>query len=155
VNKTLQQIKDSLPKYRYLTPGVDVWREGDEVVDLYQDEDITREFWNKKSPLPIGTFLRPMAIGRRPIPDEVLENQAFWVLYNKLATVAPDNKGYIMLPKFGGVVASRVVDTFGLYKFISEPSIANAIPLLGGEQNIIKHLSIGDAYSVWLGEQLT
>lgn len=155
----LQQIKDSLPKYRYLTPGVDVWQEGDEcwVIKI--------EKWCEVTTIFMGKIIEHECV-RRPIPSKVLENQAFWVLYNKLATVL-NGDGYIFATK--NLVAPkgkydtenlRIVSSgwfgqFDGYKFKRALDAGHAISLLGGEQNIIKHLSAGDLYSKWLGEQLT
>ena len=139
---TLQQIKDSLPKYRYLTPGVDVWREGDEYFSKYDGDWIKAVHMSTKILCEMGTLVSYRAV-RRPIPDEVLENQAFWVLYNKLATVDP-NLSLVTLK-------NDKPEEYAVWSKFP----AKAIPLLGGEQNIIKQLSAGDLYNKWLGEQLT
>ena len=155
-NMTLQQIKDSLPKYRYLTPGVDVWREGDEYFSKYDGDWIKAVHMSTKILCEMGTLVSYRAV-RRPIPDEVLENQAFWVLYNKLATVAPNGEGFdVCYHKLLAVYDLSTGNGMnGKRLFESQDAYHKAIPLLGGEQNIIKHLSAGDLYSKWLGEQLT
>lgn len=159
----LQQIRDSLPKYRYLTPGVDMWREEDEVLYYWFDNSIEEiaNKWLKADYLVFGKVLRSSQ-GRRPIPDEVLDNQAFWVLYNKLATVDP-------IPQFDQAFSQFIITLIGedekfldveeeaqfngMRGFNGSSMAYSAIPLLGGEQNIIKHLSAGDLYSKWLSDQ--
>lgn len=176
----IQQIKDSLPKYRYLTPGVDVWREGDEYC-LTETVKLAKPGWQKigsgavglelptkdcemhggwfivETVIGIGVRIASDYVARRPIPDEVLENQAFWVLYNKLATVAPNGEGFdVCYHKLLAVYDLSTGNGMnGKRLFESQDAYHKAIPLLGGEQNIIKHLSAGDLYSKWLGEQLT
>lgn len=146
---TLQQIKDSLPKYRLLTPGVDVWRDGDEFFDIVDLK------FDTIAPVQFRQLVNGIT-GRRPIPDEVIDNQAFWVLYNKLATAPRHLATFELSMGLKGIeVHYERLFKNGAPGFKTALLAEKAIPLLGGEQNIIKHLSAGDLYSKWLGEQLT
>lgn len=105
---TLQQIKDSLPKYILLTPRKDKWRKGDQ----WFQPNIHESEWVDILPKVIGEPVAIKYCARRPIPDEVLENQAFWVLYNKLTTVL-NGDGYIFATK-NSVAPKGKYDTEGL-----------------------------------------
>lgn len=82
----LSEIKAALPKYIYLTPGVHKWREGDEYFGFVSLAWLPREkeFWGtvikQEGPAwknePDRILLVP---ARRPVPSEVLENQAWRV----------------------------------------------------------------------------
>ena len=160
---TLQQIKDSLPKYRLLTPGMDVWREGDEYC-LTETVKLAKPGWQKigsgavglelptkdcemhggwfivETVIGIGVRIASDYVARRPIPDEVLENQAFWILLHRLSPMP------ILWSKGGEPYAMHTHHNW------LEPEQVEA---LGGEINCKKQTEAGDLYSKWLGEQLT
>lgn len=156
---TLPEIKAALPKYIYLKPGVHKWREGDDYFSKYEGWTPAIHM-STKLLCEFGTTISYPAV-RRPIPDEVLENQAFWVLYNRLATVAPasDELGVTFYISRNALREEILRITLlhadlNTRRFLTSLEARKAIPLLGGEQNIIKHLSAGDLYSVWIGEQI-
>jgi hypothetical protein len=131
---TLQQIKDSLPKYRYLTPGVDVWQKFDEapLAGILTGLDAN---WQTVPANWLDEKVSITQIGRREIPDEVLENQAWWILASKL-----------LGPNLIRWVANRDYETS------RDPE---KVKLLGGREHCKEQAFIGDLYSKWLGEQLT
>lgn len=168
--RTLQQIKDSLPAYLWLQTEQDIWREGDESYGYeygVSDVDQGEPDWYKVTPRWFGKTVSSY-IARRPIPDEVLESQAFFCMWAIVANVPArlDLDRWELHMHNGGLTASfnegfsyreRQIGEYELHQrngFESEAKALEAIPLLGGEQNIIKHLSQGDLYSVWSGEQL-
>ena len=104
VSMTLEQIRAALPTHIMLTPGVDVWREGDEYcltekVKLVSNgwQEINSYNLGRKLPTKENTqhgdwFIIKTAIGidmrvvsgyvaRRPIPPHILDNQAFWLRF--------------------------------------------------------------------------
>jgi hypothetical protein len=160
--RPLSEIEAALPKWIYLTRNIGKFREGDEFMLLHiygmTGCDIK---WEKTR--EIGCPIAFMNAARRPIPPEVLESQAFWVMYNRLATIAPNEKGYALTidtdPSEKWMPASmhcHYGDTSirGQRKFMLPELLRESILQLGGEQNIIKHLSAGDLYSKWLSEQI-
>lgn len=150
---TLQQIKDSLPAYSYLTPGVSIYIKGDTVLTGWPNGYDKNGRWDDIDEHAIGAVC--VRLARRPIPSEVLESQAFWLLHNQLATVAPDGHGFVfeIVANVKLIVIGPLVCA-GVKKFNHRTLAHGSYPLLGGEQNIIKHLSQGNLYSVWLSEQL-
>lgn len=170
---TLSEIKAALPKYIYLVPGVHKWREGDERAfhseyGVYFSDDIK---------CTIGSVIPKWidaldleVVARRPIPDEVLENQAFWVLWNKLAIIPPRlnldrwelhiahyDRNIVISFNEGFEYEAGQTGLFELHQlngFESEKKARAAIPLLGEQWNIIAQMSAGDLYSKWLMEQI-
>lgn len=154
---TLEKIRAALPTHIMLTPGVHRWREGDEFKKA--NSLVWREIspytgrgwptWNGKVvEVGDGTDVR------RPIPPHILDNQAWWVLYDRLGTVPPKEKGHILLPKFGGIVPSFVGDCFGERKFPDDEHAYQAVIHLGGDKEVIKRLTEGHLYDKWLLEQM-
>lgn len=70
---TLEQALKLVPEYVLLRPGVDVWRDGDE---KYWDE----MGWAEPQPLTI-IGKKVQDVGRRPIPAEVREAMAWWIIF--------------------------------------------------------------------------
>ena len=72
---TIEQIRAALPTHIILTPGVHRWREGDEFVSGAEWEPIC-------GPLGVvGNDIKPFQLARRPIHPHILDNQAFWLLF--------------------------------------------------------------------------
>jgi hypothetical protein len=151
-----QAIYDKLPTHILLTPGVDKWRKGDEMFydDWYPIEIETDGEWYGKK---IGKLIT----ARRPIPAPIREAQAWWTLYNRLATVVPDSRDgviyafVISTPKryFLEVIKSRSLR--GIRKFASEEAAKNAIPVLGGEDKISEMFSVGPGvFEQWLQDEI-
>jgi len=148
---TLEKIRAALPTHIMLTPGVHKLKVGDE--EGYEDRIEERDYWarihDSLAGLPVNTELT-----RRPIPPHILDNQAWWVLYDRLGTVPPKEKGHILLPKFGGIVPSFAVDCFGERKFPDDEHAYQAVIHLGGDKEVIKRLTEGRLYDKWLLEQM-
>lgn len=150
---TLSEIKAALPKYIWLQAEKDIWQEGDECLPEKIDA------WHPVTRPLIGTLVMVLC-ARRPIPDEVLDNQAFWVLYNRLATVAPasDELGVTFYISRNALREEILRITLlhadlNTRRFLTSLEARKAIPLLGGEQNIIKYLSTGpNPFENWLLE---
>lgn len=125
---TLQQIKDSLPKYCCLT-SPDIAKEGDVVaVTIKEKGSRGGEIAYEECEVVI-----------RPIPDEVLDNQAFWILLHRLSPMP--------------VYWSKGGEPYAMYTHHNwlEPEQVEA---LGGEANCKKQTEAGDLYPAWLGEQI-
>ena len=95
----------------------------------------------------------PKHINGIVVPEHIRRSAAWWGLYNSLATVAPNEHGYLLTPKFGYLLATRVSDCLGIRKFTSEGTAAHAVPILGGEETIIRYFSEGPLLDSWMGEQ--
>jgi len=100
------------------------------------------------------------SIARRPIPQDVRESAAWWLLYNTLAEVDP-------IPKFGQLMARFIITMYGdddnyldiepdaevsgMRSFNGESKAFAAIKALGGDQRIMKELSSGpDPLGRWI-----
>jgi len=81
----LEQIRAALPTHIMLTPGVHRWREGDEI--YLEREDV----WELIDyPQTVGDRILPGDHNaRRPIPPEVLDNQAFYLWASQYGGVVP------------------------------------------------------------------
>lgn len=168
------EILNRLPRWHLLTPGVDVWREGDQFYDWAEYDD-----WFDCLNDMVGSITGQAvttceseegdaAIGRRPIPEHVRRSEAWWALYNQLATVAP-------IPRFDQAHSQFIVTLYadhsgddnpsavldveeesqfnGLRGFNGSSKAYAALKVLGGEQEIIKNLQEGPgAYMRWVLE---
>jgi hypothetical protein len=75
---TLEKIRATLPTHIMLTPEVHRWREGDEFG--FDWMAVPEGF--------IGGRIKDGFKGRRPIPPEVLDNQAIWIWVESVEGVA-------------------------------------------------------------------
>lgn len=153
-----------VPSHVMLTPGVHLYKNGDEWIDGALK-------WGPVNEDNIGRVINVtfQPIVRRSIPEHIRRSAAWWGLYTSLATVAPDAHGTIIVYEdaherldiiHGGTIKFKAGikyqgqgATNGLRKFQTVRDAMNAVPILGGEETIIKHLSEGDLMSVWMGEQ--
>lgn len=157
---TLEEALLMVPTHWLLTPGVDVWQDGDEVLDCDYDKNGLAIPLFVRGSLALGTYLRPDDIGRRPIPQDVRESAAWWLLYNTLATVDP-------IPRFEQLLARFIITTYGddiielnvepeaefsgMRGFDGESKVYASIKALGGEKRVIKELSAGpDPLGRWI-----
>jgi hypothetical protein len=149
-------IYDKLPEYIMLKAEVDKWRENDEYVVPISGGDLS---WIKIDSHLIGKSIEIYYTSRRPIPSEIREAQAWWILYNQLATVNPYSRegvifAFIISPNtpnrfFLEVIKSRSLR--GIRKFPNEEAAKNAIPILGGEGKISEMFSTGSGvFEKWL-----
>jgi len=156
------EILNRLPRWHLLTPGVDVWREGDQFYDWAEYDD-----WFDCLNDMVGSITGQAvttceseegdaAIGRRPIPEHVRRSEAWWALYNKLATVGPGELAFYFEskePDYGGLAIILFESTFSHRGFEARSVAELAIPILGGEAEIIKNLQEGPgAYMRWVLE---
>jgi hypothetical protein len=150
-------IYDKLPEYIMLKAGVDRWRENDE----YAIMSGKKLHWLKIDNDSLGEYvdIEYEDIARRPIPSHIREAQAWWILYNQLATVDPYSRegvifAFIISPNtpnrfFLEVIKSRSLR--GIRKFPNEEAAKNAIPILGGEGKISEMFSTGSGvFEKWL-----
>lgn len=101
-------ILNRVPMWHMLTPLVDKWKDGDEYL-------LVAGFNKKWSPIlreqMYGYPVSDETIFRRPIPESVRRSVAWWALYNKLATVAPQS------PRTTLIVVSDLLNRDGV-KFV-------------------------------------
>lgn len=150
---TLAEALSMVPTHWPLTPGVDVWQDGDEFFDIVDLQ------WDTIAPPQYTQKVNGIA-ARRPIPQDVRESAAWWLLYNTLATVDP-------IPRFDQLLARFIITTYGddiielnvepeaefsgMRGFDGESKVYASIKALGGEQRIIKELSAGpDPLGRWI-----
>lgn len=153
-----------VPAHVMLTPGVQL-REGDEFfADLLWHPE-QAGWWGKVIDERMDGFPH-----RRRIPEHIRRSAAWWGLYNSLATVAPNEHGTLIIYEdahdrldiiHGGTIKFKAGIKYagqgavnGLRKFRTVRDAMNAVPILGGEENIIKHLSEGELLSTRIGEIL-
>ena len=147
-------ILERVPRWHMLTPGEQI-KDGDKI---WQPGDQVSGVWRKV--IAIGTVnSRPF---RRHIPEHVRRSEAWWALYNQLATIKPDKRGWLMghdrmiperteTPDAFEVFAHVVLVNYGLPKFTDDLDWRDAIDILGGEAEIIKNLQEGPgAYMRWV-----
>lgn len=152
---TLEKIRAALPTHIMLTPGVHRWQEGDE---WFSDGG-----WRDFSENDCKYFEYKHSI-RRPIPPHILDNQAFWVLFDKLADRSPQSLGGVTLELERGLtdyqnVRVLIHNVRGLFfghtrRFSTENAAYEAMENLGGARKVIENLSIGRLYDKWLLEQM-
>jgi len=104
--KTLQESLTLVPEYFPLVPGVDKWEDGDEYC-LTEAVKLAKAGWQKigdgavglelptkdcetrggwfivETVIGIGVRIASDYIARRPIPQNVREAEAFWILHGK------------------------------------------------------------------------
>lgn len=159
---TLEEALLMVPTHWLLTPGVDVWQDGDEEVFCSDYGPYWSDFLGGvgfEIPERKDALTQPI-IARRPIPRDVRESAAWWLLYNTLAEVDP-------IPKFDQLMARFIITMYGdddnhldiepeaevsgMRSFNGESKAFAAIKALGGEQRIIKELSAGhDPLGRWI-----
>lgn len=136
---TLEQIRAALPTHIMLTPGVHRWREGDEIAVF--GEDIWDLDWLKCERIIAENIEgKPVASYRRPIPPHILDNQAWWLFFNKACV---DDKTNVY----------HVLQAYETYRRIMTLS-NKAIQTLGGASIIAKYINEGRLYDKWLLEQM-
>jgi hypothetical protein len=142
----LQQIKDSLPKFMFLVGGVHKWKDGDTI-----GEEMFPRGGDGSELVKVGEYC-PL----RPIPDEVLENQAFHVALSMFATAPRNDPAYeIAMSGLSVKVFYERLFNNGAPGFKTRKEAEDFIAYVGGAINCHAYLSAGDLYSKWLGEQLT
>lgn len=150
---TLEKIRAGLPTHIMLTPGVHRWREGDKV------------------PLHNGNFIavcsedignRPDCLSVREIPPHILDNQAFWILYNSMATLNGRSDGWVIyLVPFQDdegvwIAETRIERTdrnYGLRKFSSKEKAIEFDNAVMHMKGYYEHMD-GQRYDKWLREQM-
>lgn len=151
-------ILERVPRWHMLTPGVDVWREGDEVGN-YINHEIGTEWEAIENSAFYGDKI--VGLSRRPVPEHVRRSEAWWALYNQLATVTPNEYRFSLDLWYGRAIAPNVhgrntldAANFGYGCFETREAALAAIPILGGEAEIIKNLEEGPgAYMRWILEK--
>ncbi len=152
---TLEKIRAALPTHIMLTPGVHKLKVGDE--EGYEDRIEERDYWarihDSLAGLPVNTELI-----RRPIPAHILDNQAWWVLYDKLAELQPFELGVEPYINSYGLAFASWDNCHGIKKFKSirgESDHARAcVAKLGGDDLFVKMFKEGRLYDKWLLEQM-
>lgn len=131
-----------------------------------QTGDETLEFTNadygewESDVYPHGHGVGGFTHARRPIPQDVRESAAWWLLYNTLATVSPESDGVTLQvsddPREKWMPLSlwkhyATKTSTGMRKFENNVEADKCIVALGGEHRIIKELSIGtDPLGRWI-----
>ena len=149
--KTLEDALALVPEYWYLTPVMDKWREGDEVLIEWpwiERRDKSGK-WQKANNLAFGDIVD--RLGRRPIPRSIRESEARWILYNSLATVGRSVKHewrFLLQADnwTNGVHLQRYqhsMDNMADPAFSSYEEMEDAISALGGETAVIQMLTCG------------
>lgn len=96
---TLEKIRAALPTHIMLTPGVHRWREGDECAFCTMDGQV---YFDEIGSENIGKIVPPDdkddpswfgKTARRPIPSNILDNQAFWIRFDILARTSATGHG--------------------------------------------------------------
>lgn len=159
---TLEQIRAALPTHIMLTPGVHRWRKGDEVYVLSREGRKLLAAWEPK--LTRDKFEVDLHAARRPIPPHILDNQAFWVMFDTLAEIPAYGVGGWLLELERGItdfgdIRVLIHNVRGLFyghsrRFRTKDDAENAIEFLGGQNRIIKELEVGRLYDKWLLEQI-
>lgn len=158
---TLEKIRAALPKYIMLTRGKHFVKWGDEF--------LAPENYEAWRPIVRGNEIGSLydkhsCWMRRPIPSHILDNQAFWVLFDKLADRSPQSLGGVTLELERGLtdyqnVRVLIHNVRGLFfghtrRFSTENAAYEAMENLGGARKVIENLSIGRLYDKWLLEQM-
>jgi len=82
-SKEFLEILEQMPKWFYLTPGLDKWRNGDQAWTISNSMDSLK--WRDMPSQNFNKIIEDESIlqliGRRPIPESIRRSQAFWVLY--------------------------------------------------------------------------
>ena len=153
-------ILERVPRWHMLTPG-DVLQKGDEYFADGRWFEEQQGWFGQIIDIRMSAFTH-----RRPIPEHVRRSEAWWALYNQLATVAP-------IPRFDQAHSQFIVTLYadhsgddnpsavldveeesqfnGLRGFNGSAEAYSAIRALGGEAEIIKNLQEGPgAYMRWV-----
>lgn len=159
---TLEEALAMVPTHWMLSSRRDKWQKGDQYFAHNLPFDDSDDNWVDVGPYHIESIevVMPDELGRRPIPQDVRESAAWWLLYNTLATVDP-------IPRFDQLLARFIITTYGddiielnvepeaefsgMRGFDGESKVYASIKALGGEQRIIKELSAGpDSLGRWI-----
>ena len=168
--KTLEQIRAALPTHIMLTPGVQKLKWYDE---LWAFEGFKKQWFAIDPATPERGWLEKAnhriyeigeVIARRPIPPHILDNQAFWVMFDTLAEIPAYGVGGWLLELERGItdfgdIRVLIHNVRGLFyghsrRFRTKDDAENAIEFLGGQNRIIKELEAGRLYDKWLLEQI-
>lgn len=146
-------ILERVPRWHMLTPD-DKIQDGDykiEAGNIGQGQEVFMDkiHW-AESPENLPFVFRT-------IPEHVRRSEAWWALYNQLATVAPNGEGFAMYINSYGLALDTSMKCHGIRKFeISDSDrelFQERISILGGEAEIIKNLQEGPgAYMRWVLE---
>lgn len=147
-----------------LTPGTKLNRETDEYMDVVGGD---KDFY---SLMGVEDLEQDTVCGteglffRRPIPPHILDNQAFWVMFDTLAEIPAYGVGGWLLELERGItdfgdIRVLIHNVRGLFyghsrRFRTKDDAENAIEFLGGQNRIIKELEVGRLYDKWLLEQI-
>lgn len=150
---TLEKIRAALPTHIMLTPGVHRWREGDEF--FYDDKWI---FIEQENAHLFRKLVDDDSPARRPIPPHILDNQAWWALYDELAELQPFELGVEPYINSYGLAFASWDNCHGIKKFKSirgESDYAReCVAKLGGDDLFVKIFKAGPLYDKWLLEQM-
>jgi len=156
--KEYLETLNRIPTHIMLVPKIHKYQEGDEWIG----GDLN---WCKIKAIRIGEIIGHLILDsidapivRRPIPQHIRENAAWWALYNKLATKFITGFVFVSQPTpsypGGRTFYAANTNVPGIKKFASIELSEKAIPILGGEETIIKLLSDGDLMSSWVAGQI-
>lgn len=136
-----------------LTPGKDKWQSGDEFLytAMHGDEEsfhwrhiAAKEYW--------GEVIDRSEIVRRPVPEHVRRSMAWHALFVNLTVPHPENR--IVFRKHGNyetLIWALLGTVYFDRGFKTHEEWEAAIPILGGEAEIIKNLQEGPgAYMRWV-----
>jgi hypothetical protein len=154
---TLEKIRAALPTHIMLTPGVHIYRDGDEWIDGNLE-------WCAIHPENVGRIINStfQPIVRRKIPPHILDNQTFWVMYNSMATLNGRCDGWLIyLTPFqtdeGYWVAKTNIDktdrNYGIRKFSSKEKAIEFDNAVMHMKDYYAHMD-GQRYDKWLLEQM-
>lgn len=142
------EILAKVPRWHMLDPEVDLYKDMDEYLDIQRWHEVSDTYAGK--PIPKGSVIR------RPIPENVRRSMAWWSLYNQLSVECSGGDfGWLFSGVDSSVAVFPATVSFGLRKFSTRETAKSAIPILGGDEEIIRNLQDGPgAYMRWvLGNQ--
>lgn len=158
--QTLEEALALVPQYIILQPGAE-WREEDE--ELKQSTLGSRwiEPFTIRDAMLSYLKVEPHQIGRRRIPQDVRESEAWWMLFNELAEIPPHGASGSIMELERGItdfndIRLCIHQVRGLFyghsrRFRTKDDAESAIEILGGQNRIIKELEKGPgAFSRWL-----
>lgn len=167
---TLEEALSMVPTHWPLSSRRDKWQKGDQYFAHNLPFDDSDDNWVDVGPYHIESIevVMPDELGRRPIPQDVRESAAWWLLYNSLAKVDPDAYGTLLvyneeheyidvlhgaekIKVKSGITYKGCRETNGLRKFATVREAIDAVHKLGGVERIKKELSAGaDPLGRWV-----
>lgn len=154
---------EKIPKHIMLTPGVHRWIKGDEILGARYTASNLPEWISALGSL-YGQIIKSGFPARRPIPENVRCSAAWFALLSSMSSIKPGCLGYGLHvwfdPEINRLLGPKL-EVFGtkghffeLNLFETKEHAHAAIPLLGGEQNIIHHLSSGCLLPKWMAGEI-